>query len=190
MEEWSKVKWTEARQVAELMGIDEEERPEAGVTPSEHYAKARTSGDLEQAISFLGHALPRHEGVAWAAQLLDEQGRKEKLKPRDRQALDYALRWVGEPNDYHRRAAYEASEAASEQSAERLLALSVFFSGGSIAPEDLQPVLPAPQLSGRIAASAVIAAAHRSGQAAERMTRALDLGEQVAAKGLEALQAA
>lgn len=190
MEDWTKVKWTEARQVAELMGVDEDSRPAEGIKPNAYYAERRTAGDLEQAVAFIGHALPRHEGVAWAAQVLDERAREEKLKPRDRQALDVAMRWVGEPNDDHRRAAYEAAGTASENSAESLLALAVYFSGGSIAPPDLQPVLPPPEISGRLGSAAVIVAAHRSADSKAAMARALDLGEQVAAKGIEALQPA
>jgi hypothetical protein len=187
MDEWSQITWTEARQIVDLMEIEEAARPDPEVRPRDHYARLRDSGDLENAMLFLGHALPRFEGAAWAAHRLEELARDTELGTGDRQALDYSLRWVGDPSDEHRRAAFAAHEAAGAGSAERLLALAVFMTGGSLAPEDLTPVLPEPHLSGRLAASALIVAAHRSGDAQRSMRRSLELGERIADAGLEAL---
>src|SRR5690606_23500096 len=104
-----------------------------------------------------------------------------------RQALDHCLRWVGEPTDDRRRTCQQAAEAAGGSSAEALLGYAVFFSGGSISLPELDPVQPHPALAGRMATSAVIVAAHRSGNAATVFAGALGTGEQVAARGLGAL---
>ena len=161
--------------------------PDPGVTPQDYYRNAREREDLETAVLFLGHALPRYEGAAWAAHRLGEMAASCSLGQADRQALDHSLRWVGEPSEEHRRAAFRAHETATDGGPERLLSLAVFMTGGSLAPADLPPVLPEPALSGRLAACALIVAAHRSGDARTALLRSLELGEKVAARGLDAL---
>ena len=44
--------------------------------------------------------------------MIDAQSRKQELPTRERLALDTALRWLQDPTDQHRRAAYVAAEAA------------------------------------------------------------------------------
>lgn len=184
---WNQVRWTEAHQIASLMGVDEAEWPASGIAPDEHYRAVRAGGDRLSAVSFIGHALPRFEALTWAARVLDEQAAALTLSRADRQALEHALRWLGEPNDRTRRAAMAAAEAAGERAPERMLATGVFFSGGSISQPDLPPVMPSPELAGRFAAIAVTLAAARAQDGAALLDRALDLGERVAADGAGAL---
>lgn len=183
---WNAVKWTEARQVLELMGR-KDDLPDGEVPPQSFFAETRQAGDLVTAVQFVGQALPRHEGIAWAAHMLDSLARDDKLPPGNRQAIDLVLRWVDEPTEEHRRGAHEGQQLAGEESAEGLLALATFLSGGSMAPEDLPPVLPAPELSGRLAASAVLVGAFRGKDSRQALNRALDMGDKVAAEGLKAL---
>jgi len=186
MDLWTKVKWSEAAQVAEAMELDEESCPKAGLDPQGYFNQLVDAGDLEQAVSFLGHALPRYEAVAWAARFLEKHSHRTKLPRRDQQTLDRVLRWLDDPSDEFRREAFDASEGASTDSAERLLAMSVFLSGGSVAPIDLPAVAPPQALCGRLAAAAVVVAAHRTGDSAEAMREALATGGRIAAHGLEA----
>lgn len=192
MADWTIVKWTQAGQVLDLMAIDEDAalRPAVGADPQSFFDDLRRSGRLEMAVTFVGHALPRYEAVAWAARLLSEQAARTPLIPRDRAALDGALRWVAEPNDENRRAADSAADAAGRRSAERLLGMAVSVSGGSMVPAGFEPVLPAPGLCGRLAASAVILAAHRGRDAPRSLAAALDLGDLIAREGLNAEGAA
>jgi hypothetical protein len=185
---WNQVRWTEAHQIASLMGQADEDLPEPGVTPDQHFAGLGAQGDRLGAVSFLGHALPRFEALAWAARILEQETATRELRRPDRQALDHALRWLGEPNDAARRAAHDAAEAASERSPERMLAMGVFFSGGSISDPDLPAVPPAPELAGRFAAVAVTLAAARAEDGNAVLDRALALGERIAAEGTSALQ--
>lgn len=185
--QWNQVRWTQAHQIASLMDVDEAELPEEGVAPVAHYQALRAGGDRLTAVSFLGHALPRFEALAWAARVLDEQAAALTLARADRQALEHALRWLGEPNDWTRRAAMDAADAAGERSPERMLATGVFFSGGSISQPDLPPVMPPPELAGRFAAIAVTLAAARVEDGTAVLDRALDLGERVAADGMQVL---
>lgn len=189
MDKWAKVKWTEARQIAAAMDSEPAALPDEGVDPRDHYARLRASGQLDRALSYLGHALPRYEAVAWAAHMIRTTPSRDPAHPLDRQALDRTLQWVEEPTDDYRRAAHQAAEAAVRESPERLLAMAAFTSGGSIAPPDLPPVNPPQEVCGRIAAAAVLVAAHRSGDSAKAIAAALDAGERVAERGIEALSA-
>lgn len=188
MNDWTTIKLTQARQVAELMGTDEDALPEPELPVRQHYEQLRRiTGGGREAVSFIGHALPRMEGIAWAARLLDEESRRVDLPRRDRQALDHVLRWLGEPDDTRRRAARDAADTAGDRSPERMLALAVFFSGGSMSQPDLPPVLPPPEASGRMAAGAVTLAGYRSGDAEAFFDRALELAEAIAEQGMRAI---
>lgn len=187
MDSWTTVKWTEARQIVDAMEMDAAGRPASGVDPKSYYQKLRDNGDLDQAVSYLGHALPRFEAVAWAAYVLQTRAAQKKLPPADRQALDRVLRWLEEPTDEFRRAAFAASEAATRSSPESLLGLAVFMSGGSLGPPEFPAVNPPTEVCGRVAAAAIVIAAHQSGDPKQAMLAALDAGEKVAAKGIQAL---
>lgn len=186
MDGWNNIRWTEARQVVDLMGGDPP-LPDPAAAPADHYRTLRDGGRDEDAVSFLGHALPRYEVVAWAGRVVEDEAEAAALRPADRRALDYALRWIGTPDDAYRRAAHAAGAAAGERAPERMLALAVFYSGGSISAPDLPPVQPAPGLAGRFASGAIRLAAHRSPDATATIARALALGERIAAHGVEAL---
>ena len=187
---WRQVSWTEAQQVAALMGVDPDAAPAPGIAPDEHHRGLRDRGDRQAAVGFVAHALPRYEALAWAACVLDEQAATRTLSRADGQALDHVLRWLGEPNDLTRRAAMDAAEAAGARAPERMLATGVFFSGGSIADPDMPAVAPAPELAGRFAAIAVTLAAARTEDGDALLDRALDLAERVASDGLQALETA
>ena len=187
MDSWTAVKWTDARQIAGAMEMDDSDRPSEGVDPRSYYLALREKGDLDRAIFYLGQALPRFEAVAWAARLLQNRSRKTRLPPRDRQALDRSLRWLEEPIDEYRRAAYDAAQAAGTKSPERLLALAVYTSGGSMAPPDLPPVNPPQEICGKVAAGAVLMAAFLTDNPDAAKAVALDLGDKVAAEGVKAL---
>jgi len=181
---WTKVKWTQAGQIAELIerpGIaDLEASPETG------YRQLRTQGDLGTAVRYLAHALPRVEAIAWAAQLLDERSRATKLLVTERQSLDRTIRWLEQPTDEYRRAAFEAAGHAPEDSPERLLAYAVFMSGGSISEPDLPAVQPQQHVCGQLAAAAVLTAAYRSPAPDAALSAACDLGDRIASDGAKA----
>lgn len=188
MSEWNAVRFADARQVAELVGRGD--LPEPGVGTAVHYRALCDAGLHEDALLFIGHALPRLDVVSWAAQLLDEESRRRSLDTPDRQALDRTLRWLGDPDDPARRAAYESALEAGERAPERLLGFAVFFSGGSVSLVDLPPVLPPPEACARCATGAVLLAAHRSGDPRVFVAHALARAEAFAVHGLEALQPA
>ncbi len=79
-------------------------------------------------------------------------------KPAETEALKRALLWVQDPTEVRRRATFDAATAAPTTSPERLAALAVFFSGGTVTPDDCQPIQAPHDAAGKLAAGAVIAA--------------------------------
>lgn len=184
---WRRVKWTRAGQVAVLLDglVDLEalyDQP-----PAQAFAALRKV-DLSQAARFLAQCLPRMEAIRWVAACLNTMaaaGQPERLVAR--KAVN---RWLADPSDANRRIAYEAGQIVGWASAEGAACLSVFLSGGSIAPEGQeQGVPPSPGAFGQAVAGAVLMAAFGEGAAAfeRRLTANIDLGEKAAAG--EALQA-
>lgn len=186
MADWSAVTLTRARQVAALMGREEDALPDPALGIEAGYAEARGASAVA-GIDYLAHALPRVEAISWAAHLLHAESFRHELPRRDRLALDHVLRWLGDPGDDSRRATHRAAEAAGRRSAERYLGIAVFFSGGSISEPGLPPVPPPPEASGRWVAGAIKQAGYRTSDAEELFARALKLGEAVAARGVAGL---
>jgi hypothetical protein len=181
MVRWTRVKWTEAHQVTEQLDWPLEDA--ASAHPETYFESLRGSGRLHDAACFLAQALPRHEAVAWAARVVRDL--KPGGEPGAADALKAALLWVQDPSETRRRAAWNASELAPDDSPERFAALAAFFSGGSIAPPDCAPV-PAPRdTAARFAAAAVLLAAIRSGDQEVGLGRALDAGDSLAASGVQ-----
>jgi hypothetical protein len=180
MTEWPNVRWTKARQVTRLMGVRDSDAPDEQMPPEQWCAALRDGGQLDEALSFIGHALPRFEGVAWAAAAVERmRGRGEAG---DDPTMAAIRSWVSDPDDKGRRAIWTAADGADDQSPERLLAYAVFLSGGSISAEDQPAVNPQPELSGRLAAAAVITAAYRTADPPAALAEALAAGE-AAARG-------
>lgn len=187
---WAAVNWTETRQILEAMDAEEDEIDAANPDMVGYYAELKDGGQLSQAVSFLGTALPRFESLAWGARFLDDLSREDRLRPRDRQALDSSLRWLGEPDEEFRQAAKFAADTATDGSAEYFIALAVWASGGSISLPDLEPVAPPPSACNRAATGAVLMACYRGDAPDERLARALDLGERFAREGMGAFNTA
>jgi hypothetical protein len=177
MKRWTHVKWTEAGQVAAVLGWE----PDAsdGQTPEARFDGLRAEGRDGEAAFFLGQALPRYEAVAWATRAVRDLAPAEPSSP-EGEAMKSALLWLQDPSDGRRRAAFEAAQRAADPSPQRLCALAVFFSGGSMAPDHLQPVPPPKDVAGKFAAGAVLLAATASGRRDEALAGAFSLGEELA----------
>ncbi|HMP45427.1 MAG TPA: hypothetical protein PKD99_10005 [Sphingopyxis sp.] len=165
-----------------------EDWPETEMAPAPWIAGLRRDGRSLDAIAAMGSALPRFEAIAWAASVLAPLCDHEKAAPARRQLMAAAQRWIDEPTDDHRRSIFALAEAGDDDWPETLLGYAIFFSGGSIAPEDIDPVQPDPSTAGRLAAGAVQAAAIAQGQPQRVLTSALDLAEKVAVSGTKALE--
>jgi hypothetical protein len=188
MTDWSIVLWTDARQVAEQAGLQPALWPATGTAPQAYFDALRDEGRGDVAALVMASSLPRHEAIAWVTKALPNPSEDDPDYRSRRLILDAARRWVDEPDDVNRRAVYALAESADTQWPETLLGLAIFFSGGSIAPEDLDPVTADPSVSAHLAAAALQTAAIEQLPADNGvLARALDLGNQVAIRGREAL---
>ena len=171
--DWTRVKWSEAGQITRLLGMKDDGRDMA---PAHYFAKLVDSGRLADAVNFLATALPRFESVTWAARTVrglsdpDGDGCAEEI------ALKTALLWLQDPVESRRRAAFDAAAAAKPNSAERMAALAVFYSGGSVAPPDCHPLQAPREAAGRFSAGAILLAAARARDTEQALRKALASG--------------
>jgi hypothetical protein len=175
---WPRTIWTEARQIGALLHWPP--TPGDNAPPDRFFEALRADGRDRDAVRFLGQALPRYEAVLWAARTVEHC-----LPQADPHVMAAVSAWLGDPSEAHRRAAYEAAQAAPDPSAARLCGLAVFTSGGSLTPEGTPPY-PAPKAAvGRFAAGAILIAAADAPSRQAALHRALDDGSRLAAGVLE-----
>ena len=180
MTDWEMVHWSQARQVTQLMGVKDKDAPGPAVTPDQHFAALIKAEQYSDAAKFLAHALPRYEAVLWAQRVLDKLKSDDKREPDEVEAMKTARAWVGEPVDALRRTAWEQAQAMDEATAEKLILQAIFLSGGSMAPEDLPAVHPAPDLAAKMASGAILVSTHRSEKPDKALAEALAIGEKLA----------
>ena len=190
MTDWTIVLWNDARQIAQHAKIDKDSWPDEAIAPQTHFETLRQNGEDSLATLFIASALPRLEAITWVANVLPQA---DKTHPdfRDRRQLrDMIQRWVDDPDDKNRRAIFDIAEESDPEWPETLLGLAVYFSGGSIAPPDLDPVLPNPEIAAHLAAATLQIAAVENLKTDENfLNRALDLAHNVAVKGQDSLRA-
>lgn len=184
MTDWTIVFWSSARQVAEEAKLARSLWPAENVSPDAFFRDLRAKGEVMAAITYVAAALPKLEAIDWGV---------ASLPTLDPAADDFAARmllrdtiqrWLGEPDDENRRAVERLVEQSDRDWPETLIGLAVFFSGGSIAPEDSPPVPAEPGLMGQLVAGAIqslvaTVAAEGPGLAG----RILDLADQLATSG-------
>ena len=149
-----------AREVCSLLGLDVSASPllREGMTAEEFLAALIEQGQLTDAVTFMSCALPKREALWWAY-LCAHQSATPAVSATDAAALNAAARWVRDPSEENRRAAMPAAEATEYATPSGLVALGTFFSGGSMAPPDVDPVPPQPEFTARSVCRAVMLAA-------------------------------
>lgn len=132
-----------------------------GVSPAQFLNDLLAAKNLNEAVQFFSFALPPREAVWWACLCCREQLADPIPQPLQ-DAVDAAETWVRQPTEEHRRAAMARAQATDFQSPAAWAAVAAFWSGGSLAPENL-PEVPAPaHLMGCAVAGAVMLAAVKS----------------------------
>ena len=185
LEPFAKVSFATAAEIARLVDLSAEARayllPE--LSPQGYLdllVLAELTGD---AIRFLAFALPIREAVWWACVAV--HGTVRSPGELETKCVQRAAAWVYEPGEDRRRACMEVAEAAKFEGAAAYVALSVFWSGGSLAPEGLPDALPDPRL-GPIGAAAAILLALSAGDPAglhKRFTAVMQRGLDIANGG-------
>lgn len=176
---WLQVAWTDAEQVLALCAVEAEPGAGLGIAPKTYFDALVARDAHDDAVAFLGAALPRLAAVQWSLATL-EQAPASGRTTYGGDLLGAVRAWLKDPGDPSRRRAWELVRSTEESSPERLLASAIFYSGGSIAPEDCEPVQPEPHLCGRLSATAILACAHASDDAESIMRFAVAEGDRIA----------
>ena len=108
------------------------------------------AGHTQDALKLLARLLPKRYAVAWLCQC----ARDQPLNPEDKAGASLAEKWVREPNESNRRAAYEFAHAGGYKSAGAWVAAAAGWSGGSLAPASQETLVPPPD---HLTACAVVA---------------------------------
>jgi hypothetical protein len=127
----------------------------AGLTPRQYFARLLVHNEPGDAVRFQTYSLPKREAVWWACLCLRSVSDPMR-KPKQAEALKAVLRWVLEPSEEHRQAAGKAGKAATFGTPIGAIAMSVFFSGGSIMPPDEPVVPPDPWLTANILTGTIV----------------------------------
>jgi hypothetical protein len=178
---WPKSNWTDAGQIYEFIGgaithdgpVDALNQP-----PSDYFSVLMEAGKLRDAVYFVSHALPRYESVVWAAQTLLASGTVDRHNP----LVVAVLRWIDDPCEDLRRNVQTLTAAEQIITPAYMLANSVFMSGGSISTPDATPVLAPPNACAKFATGAVLDAAAASGNSAQLLRQAAELGHAMASQ--------
>jgi hypothetical protein len=134
------------------------------------------------ALRLQAHWLPKRLAVAWACVCLrDVLG--DNATAHDRSVFEIVDRWLQQPDEADRRAAEAAAAANEYDGAASQIALAVFTSEGSLAPEGVDPVPPDDRLCGQSVTTALIMAAYLGDPtlANRRFRQFLDVARKVAA---------
>src|ERR1700722_7971492 len=99
MSEWTRVKWREAAQVIELLAWAPPAAAAGRAPPQSYFEDLRKASRPEDAVFFLGLALPRHETVVWAARSVRDISEGRDRSRADADALKAALLWVQDPSE-------------------------------------------------------------------------------------------
>jgi hypothetical protein len=156
---------------------------------------AKTSADADELIDQLaadehyldalrlrGYLLPKRDAVWWGCLCVRDE-LDEPLPENQLAACAAAVAWVTDPTEARRRDCERASDAAGSNGPGGLLAISAFWSDGSIGPASAPEVPPDERLTCQGLAAALVIAAYLgdSTKVNERMTAFFDKGKQVAA---------
>lgn len=135
------------------------------------------------AIRVLSLYLPKRQAIAWAHQGV-QLASTGKLSPKDQAAMDSVETFLKDPTEENRRAAHAAAAATDFSGGASWVALSVFWSEGSIAPEGLPDVEPDDYLSGQAVYASLLMTA-TNGDATrinDRYQKILELGQSMLAE--------
>jgi hypothetical protein len=135
-------------------------------------------GMFADAISLIAYAREPVRAIAWGRDCVKQLPPAEPPKTPDKSLAAVEV-WLEGPDEDKRRAAQGAAEESGNSKPSDLLALAVFFSGGSIADPDAPPADPPPFIANKLVAGCVQLAAvgFTPEQNAERFRTAIRLAK-------------
>jgi hypothetical protein len=126
-----------------------------GITPRQYFARLLIHNEPGDAVRFQTFSLSKRAAVWWACLCLRSVVDPMR-KPKQAEALKAVLRWVLDPSEEHRQAAGKAGKAATFGTPIGAIAMSVFFSGGSIMRPGEPAVPPDPLLTANILSGTIV----------------------------------
>lgn len=99
------------------------------------------AGESQDALKLLARLLPKRYAVAWLCQC----ARDQPLELEDKAGASLAEKWVREPTESNRRAAFEFANSGGYKSLGAWLAAAAGWSGGSLAPAAQETPVPPPE---------------------------------------------
>ena len=126
----------------------------AGLTPARNLYETFGSGDYAAAVSFVALAHQPRVALEWGVAAL-KAVKYTPAKESGGRVLAAVEDWLDKPSEEGRRKAREDADAIGLESPEGVLAMAVFFSGGSITPKGTPDVEPPPFACQKLVAGAV-----------------------------------
>ncbi|AIF48226.1 DUF6931 family protein [Dyella japonica] len=127
-------------------------RLHAEMTPQSAVRELLDAGMTTDALKLLARLLPKRYAVAWLCQC----ARGQALDGEALAGASLAEKWVRDPSEGNRRAAFEFATTGGYQSLGAWLAASAGWAGGSLAPAtQATPVPPADHLTARAAVAVI-----------------------------------
>jgi predicted component of type VI protein secretion system len=150
-------------------------------SPDELINQMATEGKFLDALRLRAYLLTKREAVWWGY-LCVREDLDQPLPGAQSAALEAAAAWVADPDEKNRRAAEERAAALKYSGVGATLALSAFWSDGSIAPEGNPDVPPDERLTSQGVAAALISAAYHGDatRAKSRIHNFLSRGKEIA----------
>ncbi len=136
-----------------------------------------------RAVKFLAHGLPKREAIWWAY-LASEALEKDLDDTSTQSALAVIDAWVRQPTELHRREAGTLGQTLEYYTPTSWAATAVFWSGGSITPEDRPFVEASDEMCAEAVANAIVISAHKlTNNLSDNFTRFLRQGLHIAMGG-------
>ena len=127
-------------------------------TPQKFASLLAEHGQLRDAVRFTAAWLPKRDAVLWGSQCV-RNFMGENILAEDAAAVQIVDRWSVTPTEDLRRDAEQIAEQIDGRTPAGWLAMAVFWSGGSLAPPECDPVPPPEHLTATGVAAALLLAA-------------------------------
>lgn len=127
-------------------------------TGPEFVAALAGAGAWAKAVRVQAHLLPKREAVWWGV-LSVNAACGDNLPLAEAEAKEAARAWVEEPGEARRKRCEAVAGKTKFEGPGSWLAMAAFWSGGSIAPEEMGDVPPDEKLTGQAIASSLMIAA-------------------------------
>jgi hypothetical protein len=137
--------------------------------------------EYKSALRLRAHWLTKPQAVWWGCECIRRLA-KPQLSEKDAKSLAAAETWARDPTEENRRAAGRAAEELGKKAACAFLALAAHWSGGSILPDEEEPLPPDDRLTGQGVTTALILAAYIKGRTdgPDQVREFLRIGEEIA----------